>query len=168
MQLCHSGVKTVIYWTFLKQHNVGNGSSEWTEALCKDALRNSAKENETKYLRNTFRVHLIIPVEMFYTFFHCNHCCRSACSDFWESFALRLKSALLLFFKDMQISFSFSLSLSAFYLHSNKLVLLNALGRITAEVSFELIQRRCCLELEGKRSEPLFSILAHITVHYFI
>lgn len=164
---------SVINWSFLKQHNVGkplSGSSEQTEALRKDALRNSAKETETKSFRNTFKVHLIMPVKIFYTFFHCNRCCRSSCSDFWASFAPRLKSALFLFFKDMQISPPLSLprSLCAFYLHSNKLVLLNALERITAEVSFELIQRRCWLELEGKWWEPLFSILAHITVHYFI
>lgn len=47
----------------------------------------------------------------------------------------RLKGALLLSFKDMQIS------LSPPHLHFNKLALLNALGRIKVEVRFECIQR---------------------------
>lgn len=58
-------------------------------------------------------------------------------SHFFSSFFLpfRLKGALLLSFKDMQIS------LSPPHLHFNKLALLNALGRIKVEVRFECIQR---------------------------
>lgn len=57
----------------------------------------------------------------------------------------RLKGALLLSFKDMQISPSLP------HLHFNKLALLNALGRIKVEVRFECIQRRGSGGLGGGR-----------------
>lgn len=88
---------------------------------------------------------------------HCNHYSPSACSNFWDFLLLRLKSALLLFFKDMQM-----FSLSVFYLHSNKPGLLNALGRIKVEVCFECIQRGWWLELgKGKDGNPSPCPCAH-------
>lgn len=58
-----------------------------------------------------------------------------------EILPLRLKGALLLSIKDMQISLSLPPSVSLAHLHFNKLALLNALGRIKVEVCFECIQR---------------------------
>ena len=62
------------------------------------------------------------------------------------------------------------ISLSVFYLHSNKLGLLKALGRIKVEVCFECTQREGGGDRSVKREKmgTPHSVPVHITVHYFI
>lgn len=96
----------------------------------------------TLLLRNTFRFDLSTSVKMFHAFAErrkknpLQSLLSISMLKFLRFLLLRLKGALLLFFKDMQM-----FSLSVLYLHSDKLGLLNALGRIKVEVCFERIQR---------------------------
>lgn len=99
---------------------------------------------QTLLLRNTFTFHLSTSVKTFHTF--------------TERRGEKKSTAIIILHQHAQISeilasqvkgcSSFilqrhanALSLSVFYLHSNKLGLLNALGRIKVEVCFECIQR---------------------------